>query len=303
MEPVICVDAVVKSYGSVKALNGVSLSVGSGEIFGFLGPNGAGKSTFVKLLLGLVSPSGGRVELFGNDAGKTAQRRNVGFLPETTAVYPFLTIGEFIHYHCVLGEIPPRTRKQEAQRCLEAVGMIQHARKRLGSLSKGMLQRVCIAQALLGSPQLIILDEPTSGLDPIGIKELRSLLLAVRERGGTVFLSSHLLSEVERTCDRVAILHQGKIIRSGSRSDLTGKERYLEVVAEGVSEQAVQALNRTGVTKPVERDGNRLIVYPGSESHSVDIHRIIVEQGGALSSMCWKGESLEELFYRLVKNG
>ncbi|MFC1591897.1 ABC transporter ATP-binding protein [Thermodesulfobacteriota bacterium] len=290
-----------KVYGAVTALDQISLQVASGEIFGFLGPNGAGKSTFVKILLKLIAPTSGEATLFGREVGGLEARRGIGFLPENIRAYTFLTAEEFVRFHAELADIPRNRIKTEAERCLELAGMLTHRKKRMSTLSKGMTQRVAIAQAILGSPRLLLLDEPTSGLDPIGIKELRTLLLELQQQGTTMLLSSHLLSEVERTCDRVAILNRGRIIRMGSREDLTGKDRHLEVVVDGFTDamaSKIQALTR----KAPERNGNVLQLYPAGEEDSVAIHKIIIDGGGRLISLAWKGESLEELFYRLVKD-
>jgi len=173
--------------------------------------------------------------------------------------------------------------------------------RRIGTLSKGMLQRVGIAQALLGNPELLILDEPTSGLDPIVFADLRRLMLDMNRRGTTIFLNSHLLSEVERTCDRIAILHRGKIIKVGSKADLSDRDRHLEVIVDGLSESMLPSLTALS-EKPVVYDGTSLRAYPRSEQDCLAIHRIIVEQGGRVLSLRWKAESLEDLFYRLVKD-
>jgi ABC-2 type transport system ATP-binding protein len=163
-----------------------------------------------------------------------------------------------------------------------------------------MLQRVAIAQALLNDPELLLLDEPTSGLDPIGIKEIREILLEIQDKGTTIFLNSHFLSEIERTCDRVAILHKGKIIRSGSRADLSAKTKHLEVVGEGFTEKMAQEIHAISARK-IEKEGRLMRVYLNKEEDTITVHQIIVKNGGKLVSLAWKGESLEDVFYRLVK--
>ena len=173
--------------------------------------------------------------------------------------------------------------------------------QKIGTLSKGMLQRAGIAQAILGNPELLILDEPTSGLDPIGFTELRRLLLDMKAQGATIFLNSHLLSEVERTCDRVAIINKGKIIKSGSRDDLSDRGKHLEVTAEGLTGSMAASINLLS-HKNIEADGKDLRIYLNDEKDSVNVHRIIVEGGGWVQSLAWSSESLEELFYRLVKH-
>lgn len=301
MQVAITTKSLVKNYGPVCALDHVSLEVRQGEIFGFLGPNGAGKSTFVKILLNLLKPSSGQARLFGAPTHHPRSRKNVGFLPENIKIYDFLTVEEFVRFHAGLAEIERTAIAGETARCLDAVGLGTERKRRIGTLSKGMLQRVGIAQAILGNPELLILDEPTSGLDPIGFTDLRHLLLDMNRRGATIFLNSHLLSEVERTCDRIAILHRGKIIKVGNKADLSDRDRHLEVIVEGLSESMLPAINAVS-QKPVASDGTLLRAYPRSEQDCLAIHRIIVEQGGRVLSLRWKAESLEELFYRLVKD-
>jgi ABC-2 type transport system ATP-binding protein len=292
---------LVKKYGAIAALDDINLSVNRGEIFGFLGPNGAGKSTFVKIILNLVHTTSGSARIFGEPVTNAQARKTIGFLPENIRLYPFLSINEFLHFHAELIGISKQKAQEEVTACLHAVAMESTREKKIGALSKGMLQRTGIAQAILGNPELLILDEPTSGLDPIGFTELRQLLLEMKSRGTTIFLNSHLLSEVERTCDRVAILNKGKIIKVGSRDDLSDRGKHLEITAEGFvggMETAINALSQ----KNLEIDGKNLRIFLNNESDSVNVHRIIVEAGGRVQSLAWKSESLEELFYRLVKH-
>lgn len=301
MQLAIEAHSLTKQYGGITALNTMNLSVNRGEIFGFLGPNGAGKSTFVKVLLNLIRPTQGSARIFGEPVTRPQARKTVGFLPENMRTYPFLSIEEFLRFHGELIGIQAGRLKSDISDCLKTVALDTVRRQKIGTLSKGMLQRAGIAQAILGNPELLILDEPTSGLDPIGFTELRRLLLDMKARGTTIFLNSHLLSEVERTCDRVAILHKGKIIKSGLRDDLSDRGKHLEVMADGFTEAmaaAIQPLSR----KEMEADGKNLRFYPHEEKDSVAIHRIIVEGGGRVQSLSWRSESLEEIFYRLVKN-
>lgn len=292
---------LVKHYGTLKALDQVSLSVRRGEIFGFLGPNGAGKSTFVKIMLNLINPSAGSTKIFGESSKNVLSRKNVGFLPENIKTYGFLKIDEFIAFHAQLSEMPKQNIKSEIERCIAKVGLKGERKRKLGTLSKGMMQRVGIAQAIIGQPELLILDEPTSGLDPIGFTELRNMLLEMNHMGTTIFLNSHLLSEVERTCDRIAILHKGKIIKIGDKKDISDKEKHLEIVVEGLTDNMVKCI--TALTKrQVELSDNTLKVFPSNENDPLTIHKIITDQGGKLLSFLWKAESLEELFYRLVKH-
>lgn len=301
MQHALEVQNLTKRYGSTTALSDMTIAVNRGEIFGFLGPNGAGKSTFVKIILNLVRATSGSARIFGEPVTKVQARRTVGFLPENMRTYPFLSIEEFLQFHGELIGLASGRLKSAITGCLQAMALESVRRQKIGTLSKGMLQRAGIAQAILGDPELLILDEPTSGLDPIGFAELRELLLAMKTRGTTIFLNSHLLSEVERTCDRVAILHKGKIIKSGLRGDLSDRGKHLEVMADGFTEsmaEAIRALSR----KDLEADGRSLRIYPSDEKDSVAVHRIIVEAGGRVQSLSWKSESLEEIFYRLIKD-
>ena len=292
---------LTKQYGPITALKDMTLTVNRGEIFGFLGPNGAGKSTFVKVILNLVRATAGSARIFGEPVTKPQARQTVGFLPENMRTYPFLSIEEFLQFHGELIGIAAGRLKNDISACLESVALESVRNQKIGTLSKGMLQRAGIAQAILGNPELLILDEPTSGLDPIGFTELRRLLLDMKARGTTIFLNSHLLSEVERTCDRVAILHKGKIIKSGMRGDLSDRGKHLEVTAEGFTDAMAAAIN--GISqKNLEADGKNLRIFLCDEKDSVAVHRIIVEGGARVQSLSWKSESLEEIFYRLVKN-
>jgi ABC-2 type transport system ATP-binding protein len=292
---------LVKTFCDVKALDHVTLHVQEGEIFGFLGPNGAGKSTFVKIMLNLIFPSAGTASIFGINVNNISSRKNLGFLPENIFAHQFLSVEEFIRFHAELSGIKGTGIKEEINRCIDALGIGDIRKKRIGALSKGMLQKVGIAQAILGRPRLVFLDEPTSGLDPIAIKELRNLLIEMKGSGTTIFLNSHLLSEVERTCDRVTILNKGKIIKTGTQSDISEKGKHLEIAVDSFTDAMVMEINKLSM-KPVEIYGNIMKAYPERESDSVAVHRIIVDKGGKLLSLSWKGESLEELFYRLVKH-
>lgn len=301
MQPVISTRNLIKRYGTTIALEDVSLEVGGGEIFGFLGPNGAGKSTFVKILLSLVRPTAGEARIFGIPVREPRARKNVGYLPEHIRIHDFLTVREFIRLHAHLAGIDRSDVDREVDRCLEMLGVLSVRSRKIGTLSKGMLQRVGIAQAIVGDPELLILDEPTSGLDPIGFTDLRNLLLAMRRRGTTIFLNSHILSEVERTCDKVAILHHGRIIAAGRPGDIAGKERHVEIVAEGITEEMLEQMRSLCTTTP-QRDGTVIRAYPQSEQDAARIHAIIASMGGKVRSFCWKGETLEDLFCRLVKD-
>jgi ABC-2 type transport system ATP-binding protein len=221
------VDAV-KRYGARAALAGVSLRLAAGEALGLLGPNGAGKTTALRLLLGFARASAGGASLFGRDPGEPAARRGVGYLPERLVLPERATVRGFLRLQAGLAGIEPGARDAEVDAALATVGLADRARERIGSLSKGLRQRLGFANALLGRPQLLVLDEPTSGLDPLGVRDARGWIFAARERGAALLVSSHGLSEVERTCDRIAILNEGRLVANGALGELVGPGESLE---------------------------------------------------------------------------
>lgn len=298
--PVIDAVNVAKHYGGVQALDGVSLQVMPGEVFGFLGPNGAGKSTFVKLLLHLTRPTSGVVRLFGYPAQHTAARRSVGYLPEVMRAYGYLRVGEFMRLHTRLAGITTRQARSEIERCLARTGIASLASRAIRGLSKGQLQRLGLAQALLGNPRLLLLDEPASGLDPIGTRDLRDLLQQLRGEGVTVFLNSHNLTEVERVCDRVAILNHGRILRIGRRADLSASSDYIDITVPQAPADFVQQLERHS-GHPVSCNGDVLRVRAVSEADCLEIHRMVHAAGLRLVALQRSQESLEDIFYRVVK--
>ena len=225
-ETVVSVQGLVKVFkdfwGRPKAhaVNNVSFQVKKGEVFGLLGPNGSGKSTTVKLLLGLLNPTRGHIEVFGRSTRHVATKRRIGYLPEESYLYRYLNSGETLDFFGSLFNLPPDERKQRTEQLLEMVGLDKVRRRTVGEFSKGMQRRIGLAQALINDPDLIILDEPTSGLDPIGCREVKDLIVELARRGKTVILSSHLLADVEDVCDRVVIYYGGKIQAIGSLSEL-----------------------------------------------------------------------------------
>ena len=239
MPAVIETDALSKTYkgprGGVKALVDLTMDVQQGEIYGLVGPNGSGKTTTLKLLLGLLYPTKGHAKLFGKDPLlDSGVKQRLGFLPEGPYFYDHLDAVEVLSLYAQLFRIPREEARKRIERLLEQVGMTDRRHVRLAQCSKGMVQRIGLAQALINDPDLVLLDEPTSGLDPLGARDIRNAIIALREQGKTVFLCSHLLSEVERMCDRVAIVHQGRLLDVLRVNELSGplEDRFVELVEE-----------------------------------------------------------------------
>ncbi|MDG2014400.1 MAG: ABC transporter ATP-binding protein, partial [Pirellulaceae bacterium] len=204
----------------VRALKALDLEVRKGEIFGLLGPNGSGKSTTIKLLLGLLFPTSGRALVFGQDASETTKNERIGYLPEESYLYKFLTAEETLDFYGRLFDMPAKVRKERSDMLIEQVGLTRSKRRQLKEYSKGMTRRIGLAQALINDPDLILLDEPTSGLDPMGTREMKDMILDLKAQKKTVIMCSHLLADVQDVCDRIAILHQGDLKELGAVNDL-----------------------------------------------------------------------------------
>jgi len=283
----------------VRALNQLNLEVQRGEIFGFLGPNGAGKTTTLKLLMRLIYPTQGGARILGHSIEDVSTRARIGYLPENPYFYDYLSGRELLEYTAALFGIPTEQAKSKAKELLSLVGLdSERANRQLRKYSKGMLQRIGIAQALVNDPEIVFMDEPMSGLDPIGRREVRDLLLALRAQGKTVFFSSHILSDVEALCDRAAILSRGKLIRCGTVHELTGiKDTAVEVVAIGIDQSAlgkfsqmVSSLQSASATP----NGVHLVLADDSEiNHTLSLIR---ECGGKLISVNPRRTSLEDIF-------
>src|SRR6266540_2225391 len=223
-----------------KAVDDVDFAVRRGEVFGLLGPNGSGKSTTVKLLLGLLYPTKGHIEVFGHSPRHVATKARIGYLPEESYLYRYLDSGETLDFFGSLFDLPSHERRRRAAQLLEMVGLNQVRRRMVGEFSKGMQRRIGLAQALINDPDLVILDEPTSGLDPIGCREVKDLILALARRGKTVILSSHLLSDVEDVCDRVVIYYGGKIQAQGTLKELLAKPDAVRITTPPLSRENMQ---------------------------------------------------------------
>jgi len=223
----------------ITAVSHLSLEVEPGQVYGLLGPNGSGKSTTMKIVLGLVSPSAGSTRIFGRDSREVESREEVGFLPENPYFYKFLTGEETLHFYGKICGLRGAKLRERASELLELVGLEGARNRRLGGYSKGMLQRVGLAQALIQQPRLLVLDEPTAGVDPAGSREIRDLILDFKKRGITVLLCSHLLSQVQEICDRVGILHKGTLIREGRLDELISIENQTEIILENASPEVL----------------------------------------------------------------
>jgi ABC-2 type transport system ATP-binding protein len=282
----------------VEALRGVSLQVERGEIFGFLGPNGAGKTTTIKMLTGLIAPTSGTMEIFGMRAPSPDVMARVGFLPENPYVYPYLSPREFV---ALCGRLSGLGGKKLAERvagAIERVGMSYAMDRSAGTLSKGMLQRVGLAAALVHDPELLILDEPMSGLDPVGRKEVRDLIVEEKQRGRTVFFSSHILADVETLCDRVCILRRGEVVVSGVLRELleAGKRRS-EITIGGASDALRAALEKESGEKARTMGDSLVMEVEGDQAVRRVVERALAE-GARLESVTPKRETLEDLFVR-----
>jgi ABC-2 type transport system ATP-binding protein len=216
----------------------LDIEIRRGEIFGLLGPNGSGKSTTIKLILGLLFPTSGRAFVFGKEATDVAKNERIGYLPEESYLYKFLNAEETLDFYGRLFDMPANVRKQRAAELIQRVGLQRHRRRQLREYSKGMTRRIGLAQALINEPEFLVLDEPTTGLDPIGTKEMKDLILKLRDEGKTILLCSHQLADVQDVCDRVAILHQGELKEAGRVDSLLKVQDVTQIHAKGLSEDA-----------------------------------------------------------------
>ncbi len=256
----------------VRALNALDLEIRKGEIFGLLGPNGSGKSTTIKLLLGLLFPTSGRALVFGQNASEVTKNERIGYLPEESYLYKFLTAEETLDFYGRLFDMPAKVRKERTAELIEQVGLTWAKRRQLKEYSKGMTRRIGLAQALINDPDLILLDEPTSGLDPLGTREMKDMILKLRDQGKTVVMCSHLLADVQDVCDRIAILYQGDLKELGRVDSLLKVTDETAIRTKGLSEAAQK-----------------------------EIREIISKHGGETLSMENPRTSLEELFLGIVQ--
>lgn len=281
----------------VRAVDGISLRVERGATYGLLGPNGAGKTTFVKLLLACAHPTRGRAMVFGRDSREREARRPIGYLPENHRFPTYMTGYGMLDFYGALSGIDPASRRKRIPELLGTVGLADWSGVRLGKYSKGMLQRVGLAQALLHSPTILVLDEPTDGVDPIGRRQIRDILHGLEEQGVTIFLNSHLLSEVELFCRDVAIIHRGKVALEGKVKELTAGSGY-RVEADGIPERLEQQL-RAKARAVAERNGSVEFLFGSREeaNQAVDLLRA---EHCEIESMARSASTLEDVFVRTV---
>jgi ABC-2 type transport system ATP-binding protein len=300
-------DALTKDYHvgfwrkrPYRALDSLTIRVERGEVFGFLGPNGAGKSTTLKLLMGLIFPTSGSARILGRPVHEPAARRHVGFLPENPAFYDHLTAEELLTYFAGLCGLRGDDRRRRATAALDEVSLGGERRMRLRTYSKGMIQRVGVAQALVGEPEVLFLDEPMSGLDPLGRRQMRQLMLSLRDRGCTVFFSSHILSDAEAMCSRVAILAQGRLVAQGALAEMVAfEQRGWELVVSNLSD-AVRATLHGRVSSMTALANNRYTLeLPASESPEHLLHELSLHGVDVVSLNPIRG-TLEDYFVTMV---
>ena len=287
-----------KVFGSKVAVRGLSLEVRRGEIFGFLGPNGAGKSTSMKMLLGLVKPSSGHAKILDQPFSSVAVRRKIGFLPEDFRFYDWLTASELLTLHGRLCGLTPAQLRDRVPAFLDLVGLMAHRERRLRGFSKGMMQRIGLAQALIHEPELVFLDEPTSGLDPMGRRLVRDIIRDQRKRGATVFLNSHLLSEVEITCDTVVFIKQGEVIGSRDLHGAPDDEIHVHIRAQNLRQEILSGLAQW--TTSAQLTGEILILSTRSMDTLPEILRFLVSSGVDVFEFTPRRLSLEESFLKIM---
>ena len=307
-DEVVRVEGLVKEFRSglglraKRVLHGVSFSVRAGEIFGFVGPNGAGKTTTLKILMGLIRATRGRASVLGHDVRETEFRRHVGFLPEAPYFYDYLSGREFLRFYARLGGVPRAERAARVETLLAWVGLEGAGDARLRTYSKGMLQRIGIAQALVHDPRVVFLDEPMSGLDPIGRKEIRDLIRRLQAEGKTVFMNTHILSDVEMLCDRVAIIVQGEIRFEGSgHAALADEDREAELVLTGVPPALAEALAE-GRGSALRGVGERIELSVPHKQVGEVLTRALAA-GAHVVSVAPRRASLESIFLSAVEGG
>ena len=296
--PAVKTVELTKRFGHTVALAGLSMTVPRGEVFGFLGPNGAGKTTAVKLLLGLLKPTSGQGSLLGRPIGDLRTRRRIGYLPELFRYQAWLSAAEVLALHCELAPLPRSSWKDEIKTALETVGLTDRANDRVGTFSKGMQQRLGLGAALLGEPELVFLDEPTSALDPVGRHDVREIIRGLASRGSAVFLNSHLLSEVEQVCDRVAVVDHGRVIASGTMDELLGGTA-VRVRVSGLTQADKNRLSQYG---RIDDEGDQITFANLDAERVPELVATIVSIGGRVYEVAPRHQTLEDRFLQLLED-
>ncbi|HEX8552199.1 MAG TPA: ABC transporter ATP-binding protein [Abditibacteriaceae bacterium] len=284
------------------ALHGLTINVKRGEIFGLVGPNGSGKTTTLKLLLGLIKPTGGKLEIFGRGPRDVAVKQRIGFLPDGPYFYDHLNSYEVLDFYGKLFGYSSAQRESQQEELLDMVGLNKADRHRqIRTYSKGMMQRVGLAQALINDPEFLFLDEPTTGLDPIGARQMKDAILDVRAKGKTVLLCSHLLADVQAICDRVAILSEGQLVKFGTVQELVGPSQNFEIFAAGLGADAIQQARTKGYIPQIPASSGAQFVANSSEQLD-EVLTFIRDNGGRTTDVKGHSETLEDVFVRSVRS-
>ncbi|MHB8792254.1 MAG: ABC transporter ATP-binding protein [Thermoleophilia bacterium] len=303
MPAAIEIEGLTKVYGygadEFKAVDALDLTVGRGEVFGFLGPNGAGKTTTVQMLMQIIFPTSGNGTLLGKPLGDISAREKIGYLPELFQFHEFLRADEFLDFHARLYGIPSDRRASRIAAVLELVGLKDSASSKIRTFSKGMLQRIGIGQAIINEPELLFLDEPTSALDPMGRRDVRDLILDLRDAGTTVFLNSHLLSEVEMTCTQIGILNKGKLVRIGDMESMIQPTLCVDVKVDGLSDETLEKIR--DLVASVEIDGDEMKVIVRDEDQVKMLARMIMDSGAEIRQFTPRRQQLEEVFLQSIE--
>jgi ABC-2 type transport system ATP-binding protein len=298
-ESVVFTTDLTKHYGHIEALRGVTLEVRKGEIFGLLGQNGAGKTTMVKILLGITGLTAGEAQLLGEPVGTTSVRKRVGYLPEDHHFPDYHTGASLVDFYGTLLELPHRDRLRRGEEMLELVGLMGRRHSKVRTYSKGMKQRLGIAQAMFHDPDVIFLDEPTDGVDPVGRREIRDLLMQLKAQGKTIFLNSHLLGEVELICDRVAILQSGEMVRHGTTAELT-QQRGLFVI--GLAEGQQMPVDELAKSNYIATPVGDLWEIGLKDGQSIDpLVDLLRARGLGIRHLMQKRQTLEDIFIQTVE--
>jgi len=298
---IIETDGLTKIYGEKIAVNEVNISVKEGQVYGFLGQNGAGKSTFIKMLTGLVHPTKGQGQVLGKPLGDVKARERMGYLPEMFRYQDWMTGSDLIDFHTKLFRLDKNQERKT--NVLKRVGLLGQEKYKVGSYSKGMQQRLGLACALLPDPLLLFLDEPTSALDPLGRKDVRDIIFSLKKEGTTVFLNSHLLSEVETVSDSITIINKGRVVKSGSVSELLMEKVTLTISLDEIKESIVNKLKENFDRRIVVNPDNKLFVTLKDKDDIPKIANFLVNEGAKIYELTPNHETLESLFLKAIEEG